>query len=101
MDLVQGELSVQEYTVQFERLSHFAPHLIDAPEKKNKKYVRGLTMSIQGHAMSSITQPFETPSRIGNQPGNHVRESTIATTIWFTTRNVTPLISKKIRNRIL
>ena len=60
MDLVQGNLSVQEYTVQFERLSHFAPHLIDAPEKKNKKYVRGLTMSIHGHAMSLITQSFET-----------------------------------------
>ena len=40
MDLVQGNLSVQEYTVQFEQLSRFAPHVIDAPEKKNKKYVK-------------------------------------------------------------
>ena len=34
MDLVQGNKSVQEYTTQFERLSQFAPHMVDTNEKK-------------------------------------------------------------------
>ena len=38
LELVQGKMMVQEYTLQFERLSRFAPHLVDTPQKKMKKY---------------------------------------------------------------
>ena len=35
MDLTQGNQTVREYIVQFERLSRFAYHMIDTSEKKN------------------------------------------------------------------
>ena len=36
IDIVQGTRTVQEYTVQFERLSRFAPHMVDTLVKRNK-----------------------------------------------------------------
>ena len=42
IDLVQGNRTVQEYTVLFEILSYFALHLVDMLEKKNKKFLCGL-----------------------------------------------------------
>ena len=35
MNLTQGNQTVREYTVQFERLSRFAYHIIDTFKKKN------------------------------------------------------------------
>ena len=31
MELTQGGKTVREYITQFERLSHFAPHMVDRP----------------------------------------------------------------------
>ena len=50
---------MQEYTVQFKRLSRFAPHIVDTPVKRKKRYVRGLNKTIQGHMMNSFAQSFE------------------------------------------
>ena len=36
MELVQGNCTVQEYTMLFERISRFAPHMVDTPAKKNE-----------------------------------------------------------------
>ena len=47
IDLVQGSHTVREYTVQFERLSRFAYHMIDTPENKNRKYHLGLSLQLQ------------------------------------------------------
>ena len=38
IDLTQGIMTMREYTTKFERLSHFAPHMVDTPRKKIKKY---------------------------------------------------------------
>ena len=34
MNLNQSNKLIQEYTSQFERMSHFAPHMVDTIEKK-------------------------------------------------------------------
>ena len=59
VDLVQGIQIVQEYIVQFKRLSKFASHMVDTSMKRNKQYVRGLNKTIQGHMMNSFAQSFE------------------------------------------
>ena len=38
IQLIQGNLTVPEYTTQFERLSQFAPHMISTPRSKIKRY---------------------------------------------------------------
>ena len=38
IDLTQGSMTMREYTTKFERLSCFAPHMVDIPRKKIKKY---------------------------------------------------------------
>ena len=40
--LVQGDLSVTEYEVEFTRLSRFAGYLVPTEERKIKRFVRGL-----------------------------------------------------------
>jgi hypothetical protein len=40
--LVQGDLSVTEYEVEFTRLSRFAGYLVPTEERKIKSFVRGL-----------------------------------------------------------
>ena len=46
LDLVQGEMSVIEYTVKFLQLSRFGLYLIPTEEKKAKKLERGLNSYI-------------------------------------------------------
>lgn len=57
--LVQGNMTVPEYTTQFERLSRFAPYMVDTPENKNEKYHQGLTLRIQKLTAVYLNQPFE------------------------------------------
>ena len=38
IELSQETRTVREYITKFECLSHFAPHMIDTPRKKVKKY---------------------------------------------------------------
>ena len=45
--------------MQFERLSHFVPHLVDTSVKKNWKYVMGLSMTIQGNVEGSLDKTSE------------------------------------------
>ena len=59
IDLVQGTRTVQEYTIQFERLSRFSPHIVDTLVKRNKRFIRGVNTTIQGHMMNSFAQSFE------------------------------------------
>ena len=40
--LVQGNMTVQEYLTKFERLSRYAPELINTVEKKIAKFLEGL-----------------------------------------------------------
>ena len=47
LDLVQGEMSMIEYTMKFLQLSHFGMYLIPNEEKKVKKFERGLNSCIQ------------------------------------------------------
>jgi hypothetical protein len=46
LDLVQGRMSVIEYTVKFLQLSHFGLYLIPTEEEKAKKFERGLNSHI-------------------------------------------------------
>ena len=50
---------VHEYTLQYERLSHFISHWIDTPEKKNQKFVMRLNAAIQGSVVGSLDKLFE------------------------------------------
>ena len=59
LELMQGKISVREYSTQFERLSNFAYHMVDTPSKKNRKYQQGLSISLHKLTMSSINQSFE------------------------------------------
>ena len=59
IDLVQGSRTVREYTIQFERLSRFAYHMIDTPEKKNRKYHLGLSLQLQRSTFGHLNQSFK------------------------------------------
>ena len=50
---------MREYTVQFERLSRFAYHMIDTPEKKNRKYHQGLSLPLQRMTLGHHNQNFK------------------------------------------
>jgi hypothetical protein len=47
LDLVQGEMSVIEYTAKFLQLSRFGLYLIPTEEKKAKKFEQGLNSCIR------------------------------------------------------
>lgn len=42
-DLKQGNKSVMEYAREFNHLAQYAPDLIDTDEKKQEKFLEGLT----------------------------------------------------------
>ena len=50
---------MREYTEQFKRLSHFAYHMIDTSEKKNRRYHSGLSLSLQRSTYGHINQSFK------------------------------------------
>ena len=64
MELTQGNLTVREYTTQFERLSRFARHMVDTPQKKVKKFHRGLTPHLRHMTLAQLSQPFEALVRL-------------------------------------
>ena len=59
LELTQGNQTVREYTVQFERLSRFASHMVDTPEKKNQRYHQGLNLRLQQLTLSYRNQNFK------------------------------------------
>ena len=48
--LVQGSMTVLEYVTKFERLSRYAPELIDTMEKKVTRFLEGLNPLIEKDA---------------------------------------------------
>ena len=58
--LVQGNMTIRKYTLRFERLSRFAPHMADRLEKRIRKYQQGLNLTLHSLIMGCLKQPFET-----------------------------------------
>ncbi|KAF5176543.1 hypothetical protein FRX31_033869 [Thalictrum thalictroides] len=50
-------MTLMEYVTKFNELSRFAPYLIDTPQKKNDKFIRGLN-----HYLSKSVLPFDNES---------------------------------------
>ena len=59
MELMQGNFTVQEYIMHFERLSQFAPHIVDTPEKKSEQYHKDVSLPLQKVTTVYVGQPFE------------------------------------------
>ena len=59
LELIQGSMTVREYTTKFERLSRFTDNLIDTPEAKNQQYHYGLSWALHRLTLSYLNQPFE------------------------------------------
>ncbi|XP_020114375.1 uncharacterized protein LOC109728396 [Ananas comosus] len=47
LDLKQGSMSVEEYEAEFDRLSHFAPKLVNDDESRAKRFEEGLNGHIR------------------------------------------------------
>lgn len=52
--LVQGNMSVLEYLTKFERLSRYAPELVDTVDKKIAKFLEGLNPIIERDATGVV-----------------------------------------------
>ena len=59
LSLIQGTWIVREYVTQFERLSHFAGHMVDTPQKKVKRFHQGLGPHLRHMMVGHLNQPFE------------------------------------------
>jgi hypothetical protein len=55
-DLKQGSMSMNKYVTKFTQLSHYAPHEVDADEKKRECFLNGLN---DGMAYALEAQDFE------------------------------------------
>ena len=66
MELTQGGKTVREYVTQFDRLSRFAPHMVDTPQKKIKKFYRGLDTHLWHMTLGHLEQTFETLVRLAS-----------------------------------
>ncbi|KAK9901148.1 hypothetical protein M0R45_002261 [Rubus argutus] len=47
IQLVQGRMIVIEYETKFTKLSRFAPHMVDTPDKKARRFIGGLNSNIR------------------------------------------------------
>ncbi|KAK9938756.1 hypothetical protein M0R45_015477 [Rubus argutus] len=47
IQLVQEKMTVTEYETKFIKLSRFAPHMIDTPDKKARRFIGGLNSNIR------------------------------------------------------
>ena len=54
LNLKQGNLTVKEYVNKFNQLARFGIELVNTPEKKALRFVRGLNEPLQGIAMTHI-----------------------------------------------
>ncbi|KAA0033187.1 ty3-gypsy retrotransposon protein [Cucumis melo var. makuwa] len=48
LNLEQGDMSVEQYDVEFSMLSRFAPDVVKDEEARTEKFVRGLRLDLQG-----------------------------------------------------
>ena len=56
--LIQGDMTIPEYHKKFNELSHFAPHLIKDPKRKNLRFIHGLQRRYQNSVMRNVKLPF-------------------------------------------
>ena len=56
--LIQGDMTIPEYHKKFNELSHFAPHLIENPKRKNMRFINGLQRKYQNIVMRNVKLPF-------------------------------------------
>ncbi|KAK9951181.1 hypothetical protein M0R45_006639 [Rubus argutus] len=47
IQVVQGRMTVIEYETKFTKLSCFAPHMVDTPNKKARRFIDGLNSNIR------------------------------------------------------
>ena len=66
MELTQGGKTVREYVTRFERLSHFAPHMVETPQKKIKKFHCGLDTHLRHMTLGHLVQTFEALVRLAS-----------------------------------
>ncbi|KAA0042391.1 ty3-gypsy retrotransposon protein [Cucumis melo var. makuwa] len=48
LNLEQGDMTVEQYDVEFDMLSHFAPDVVKDEAARTEKFVRGLRLDLQG-----------------------------------------------------
>merc|ERR1712080_607721 len=56
--LIQGDMTIPEYHKKFNELSHFAPHLIQDPKRKNLRFIHGLQRKYQNKVLGHVKLPF-------------------------------------------
>ena len=66
MELTQGGKTFQEYVTRSERLSRFAPHMVDTPQKKIKKFHRRLDTHLRHMTLGYLEQTFEALVRLAS-----------------------------------
>ena len=66
MELTQGGKTIREYVTQFDRLSHFVPHMVDTPQKKIKKFHHGLDTHLRHMTLGHLEQTFEALVRLAS-----------------------------------
>ena len=59
LSLVQGTWTVRDYVMQFKRLSHFAHHIVDTPQKKVKQFHQGLGSHLRHMMVGHLNQSFK------------------------------------------
>ena len=70
LSLIQGNRTVREYTTQFERLSRFAQHMIDTPQRKIKRFHQGLSSHLRHMMVGHLNQSFEETVRFATSLEN-------------------------------
>ena len=63
LSLVQGNMTIREYTTQFERLSRFAGHMVDTQPKRVKRFHQGLNSHLRHMMVGHLGQTFESVVR--------------------------------------
>ena len=52
--LKQGDMTILQYVTKFERLSRYAPELVDTEEKKVTKFLEGLNPVLEQNATGVV-----------------------------------------------
>ena len=58
LSLVQGNMTVREYTTKFKRLSWFAGHIVDTQPKRVRRFHQGLNSHLQHMMVDHLGQTF-------------------------------------------
>ncbi|KAA0032409.1 gag protease polyprotein [Cucumis melo var. makuwa] len=63
LNLEQGDMTVEQYDVEFDMLSHFVSDVVRDEAARTEKFVRGLRLDLQGIKRKVELQPDLTPKR--------------------------------------